>query len=150
MEINLINDNLLNFYTIRVIILWIIGLIVMTFNLINKNLIGMTLMFMLTTISWIGFIIVHIYPKYFYFPVNNYYMTGKELFITDILLHQLPWFIHLVLLKVGFWSFDKTMIPIALIINLIYLLFYLLQVNPFKIYLHNMKMKHKKHKKYKK
>ena len=136
MKINLLKDNLLNFYTIRVIILWIIGLIVMSLNLFNKNLIGMTLMFMLVTISWIGFIIVHIYPKYFYFPVNNYYMTERELIVTDLLLHQLPPIIHLILLKVGFWTFDKTMIPIAIILNLIYFLIYLVQVNPYKIYLH--------------
>jgi hypothetical protein len=136
MEINLLKDNLLNFYTIRVIILWIIGLIVMSLNLFNKNLIGMTLMFMLVTISWMGFIIVHIYPKYFYFPVNNYYMRRGELIATDLLLHQLPWFIHLILLRIGFWTFDKTMIPIAIILNLIYLLVYLMQVNPYKIYLH--------------
>lgn len=136
MVINLLKDNLLNFYTIRVIILWIIGLIVMSLNLFNKNLIGMTLMFMLVTISWMGFIIVHIYPKYFYFPVNNYYMKGGELIITDLLLHQLPPIIHLILLKVGFWTFDKTMIPMAIIINLIYFLVYLMQVNPYKIYLH--------------
>ena len=108
----------------------------MSLNLFNKNLIGMTLMFMLVTISWIGFIIVHIYPKYFYFPVNNYYMKGGELIITDLLLHQLPPIIHLILLKVGFWTFDKTMIPMAIILNLIYFLVYLMQVNPYKIYLH--------------
>jgi hypothetical protein len=108
----------------------------MSLNLFNKNLIGMTLMFMLTTISLIGFIIVHIYPKYFYFPVNKYYMRGGELIVTDLLLHQLPSIIHLALLKVGFWTFDKTMIPLAIIINLIYLLVYLMQVNPYKIYLH--------------
>jgi hypothetical protein len=136
MIINLLKDNLMNFYTIRVITLWIIGLIVMSLNLFNKNLIGMTLMFMLVTISWIGFIIVHIYPKYFYFPVNNYYMRGRELIATDLLLHQLPPIIHLILLKVGFWTFDKTMIPIAIILNLIYFLIYLMQVNPYKIYLH--------------
>jgi hypothetical protein len=135
MEINLLKDNLLNFYTIRVIILWIIGLIVMSLNLFNKNLIGMTLMFMLVTISWMGFIIVHIYPTYFYFPVNNYYMKGKELIATDLLLHQLPPIIHLILLRIGFWKFDKTMIPIAIILNLIYFLVYLMQVNPYKIYL---------------
>lgn len=136
MVFNLLKDNLLNFYTIRVIILWIIGLIVMSLNLFNKNLIGMTLMFMLVTISWIGFIIVHIYPRYFYFPVNNYYMRGRELIGIDLLLHQLPPIIHLILLKVGFWTFDKTMIPMAIIINLIYFLVYLMQVNPYKIYLH--------------
>jgi hypothetical protein len=136
MIINLLKDNLLNFYTIRVIILWIIGLIVMSLNLFNKNLIGMTLMFMLVTISWIGFIIVHIYPKYFYFSVNNYYMRGRELIATDLLLHQLPPIIHLILLRIGFWKFDKTMIPMAIILNLIYFLIYLIQVNPYKIYLH--------------
>lgn len=136
MEINLLNDNLFNFYTTRVIILWILGLIAMYFNLFNKNLIGITLMFMLLTISLIGFIIVHIYPTYFYFPVNNYYMRGRELIATDILFHQLPPIIHIILLKIGFWKFDKTIIPIAVIINLIYLLIYLLQVNPYKIYLH--------------
>jgi hypothetical protein len=63
-------------------------------------------------------------------------MRGGELIGIDLLLHQLPPIIHLILLRIGFWKFDKTMIPMAIIINLIYFLVYLMQVNPYKIYLH--------------
>ncbi len=138
MLVNLLKDNLLNFYTIRVIILWIISLVYLFIsnNMWYKNLVGITMLFMLSIISWIGFTLVHIYPKYFYFPVNNYYMKGKEIIIFDILLHQLPFFIQLILLKLGVWSFNKSMIPLAIMINLIYFLIYILQVNPYKIYLH--------------
>jgi hypothetical protein len=132
--VNLLKENLLNFYTIRVLIIWIIGIILMYFNLC-KNLFGLTLLFMLINISLIGFIMTYIYPKYFYFPINNYYIKDKELYIVDLLFHHLPLISHLILLKINFWSFNKNLIPYAILINLLFFEIYILQINPFNIYI---------------
>lgn len=132
--LDLFKENLLNFYTVRVILVWIIGLILIYFNLFSQyynNLIGITLLFMLITISIIGFIMTYIYPKYFYLPVNNYYLKNKELYITDLLVHHLPLIIHLILLR----SFDKNLILYAILINLLFFGLYILQINPFDIYI---------------
>jgi len=132
--LDLFKENLLNFYTVRVIIIWFIGIILIYFNLF-KNLFGLTLLFMLITISIIGFIMTYIYPKYFYFPINNYYMKDKEAYIIDLLVHHLPLIIHLILLKINFWTFNANLIPSAILINLLFFGVYILQINPFDIYI---------------
>ncbi len=134
--IDLFKENLLNFYSVRVLLVWIIGVILIYFNLF-KNLFGLTLLFMLITISIIGFIMTYIYPNYFYFPVNNYYLKNTELYITDLLVHHLPLIIHLILLKINFWSFNKNLISFAILINLLFFGIYILQINPFDIYIRN-------------
>jgi hypothetical protein len=90
---------------------------------------------MLINISIIGFIITYIYPKYFYFPINNYYMKDKEAYIIDLLVHHLPLIIHLILLKINFWTFNANLIPSAILINLLFFEVYILQINPFNIYI---------------
>ncbi len=140
-SVDLLKENLLNFYTVRVLSLWVIGLLYFCISRNNnttRNLIGLTLLFMLITISVIGFIIFHIYPKYIYFPNNQYYLEDqKSLLWMNLLLHQLPLIIHLVLLYYGIWHwhFNKTLILGAILLNLIFLLIYILFVNPFDVYI---------------
>jgi hypothetical protein len=141
-------EKLLNFYTVRVLVLWFIGLLYFWISSDNRirNTIGLTLLFMLIKISIIGFVIFHIYPRYIYFPVNKYYVEdSKSLFWIDLLLHQLPLIIHLVLLYYGVWNFDKKLILVAMLLNTIFFIIYLLFVNPFDIYIprkaQNIKLK---------
>jgi hypothetical protein len=138
-SLDLLKENLFNFYTVRVLLLWIIGLIYFSISRNNNklftNLIGLTLLFMLIIISIIGFIICHIYPRYIYFPNNEYYLDdNKSLFLMDLLLHQLPLIIHLVLLYYGVWHFDKTLVLAAMLLNSIFFIIYILFVNPFNVY----------------
>lgn len=96
---------------------------------------------MLIIVSIGGFILTHIYPKYIYLKKINLLIKGKEAFRLDIILHQLPLIIYLCFLYYNkiYISFNRNLLGLALLINILILDIYLLYVNPFDIYLPNIK-----------
>ena len=132
----LLDPRWFDFYTIRVLVISIIAeiIIISTSNNYIKNLLGMIILFMLSTISIIGAILVYIYPKYMNIPLLKYKLTGNELIIMDIFFHQLPLLIHLLLLSNKFWAFNIIYLEPSIIINLCFLIIYLIKINPFEIY----------------
>ncbi len=134
----------LDFYTIRVIIAFIIIEIIIlwlslqstsTYNKKIIKILGVTILIGLCVISIMGFIIVYIYPRYIYLPILDYKLTGNKLILMDTFYHQLPLIIHLFLLMKKYWEFDTKYLKYGIIFNLIYLIIYLLNINPYKIYL---------------
>jgi hypothetical protein len=125
-----------NFYTIRVLVFSIIAeiIILSTSNRYIKNFLGMIILFMLFTISIVAAILVYIYPKYMNIPLLQYKLVGNELRVMDLFLHQMPLIIHVLLLSNKFWTFNMQYIVPAIIINLCFLILYLVKVNPFEIY----------------
>jgi hypothetical protein len=89
---------------------------------------------MLFTISIVAAILVYIYPKYMNIPLLQYKLVGNELRVMDLFLHQMPLIIHVLLLSNKFWTFNMQYIVPAIIINLCFLILYLVKVNPFEIY----------------
>ena len=80
---------------------------------------------MLNIVSVIGFIMTYIYPKYFYIKDINLLIKGKQAKILDFLLDQIPLIIYLILLYYNYWSFLKKLLPIAILINIIFIYNYL-------------------------
>ncbi len=135
---NYIKENLFIFYSIWGFTLWLIGTLIITSGILSKywnNLIGLSLLVMLIFINIIAFIIVHIYPKYLYFPNTNHYAKCSELYLIDIITHHLPLIINLILLYYGIWNYDSKLLLNAIIINLSILMVYLFLYNPFKVYI---------------
>ena len=133
-------ENLLRFYSIWGFTLWLIGTLIITSNVLSKywtNLIGITILFMLIFINIIAIIIVHIYPRYLYFPITKHYAKCSELYLIDIITHHIPLIITLVLLYFGIWNYDSNLIINAIIINLSIFMVYLFLFNPFTVYLRN-------------
>ena len=137
--------NFLDFYTIWSHIILIISIIMILLfkNFINKyykNLLALTILIMLIIVSIGGFILTRIYPKYFYLKKINLLIKGKEAFIVDIIFHQIPLIIYLgFLYYYNYLGFSKTLLGLAVLINIIILDIYLLYVNPFDIYLPKIK-----------
>lgn len=133
----LLDSRWLNFYTIRVLIITIIAEIIIIFTSNNyvRDFLGMIIFFMLFIISFIGGILVYIYPRYIDIPLLKYKLVGNELKIMDLFFHQLPLIIHLLLLSNKVWNFKKMYLEQAIIINLCFLIIYLINVNPFKVYM---------------
>jgi hypothetical protein len=132
----LLDTRWFNFYTIRVLFISIIAeiIIITTSNRYIKDFLGMIILFMLFTISIVAAILVYIYPKYINIPLLQYKLVGNELRTMDLFFHQMPLIIHLFLLNYKFWSFNTQYIVPAIIINLCFLIIYLVKVNPFEIY----------------
>jgi hypothetical protein len=133
-----IKENLFRFYSIWGLCLWLIGTLIITSGILSKywnNLIGISLLVILIFINIVAVIIVHIYPKYLYFPVNNHYAKCYELYFIDIITHHLPLIITLLLLYFGIWNYDSNLIINAISINLCIFMVYLFLYNPFKVYL---------------
>jgi hypothetical protein len=145
MENKIVKLNFLDFYTVWSYIILIISIIMILLfkNLINtyKNLIALTVLIMLIIVSIGGFILTHIYPKYIYLEKINLLIRGKDAFILDIILHQTPLIIYLGFLYYNkkYISFSRNLLGLALLINILILDIYLLYVNPFDIYLPNIK-----------
>ena len=134
-----IKENLFIFYSIWGFTLWLIGTLIITSGILSKywnNLIGISLLVMLIFINIVAVIIVHIYPKYLYFPITNHYAKCSELYLIDIITHHLPLIITLLLLYFGIWNYDSNLIINAISINLCIFMIYLFLYNPFKVYLH--------------
>ena len=132
-------ENLFIFYSIWGFTLWLIGTLIITSGILSKywnNLIGISLLVMLIFINIVALIIVHIYPKYLYFPITNHYAKCYELYLIDIITHHLPLIITLLLLYFDIWNYDSNLIINAISINLLIFMVYLFLYNPFKVYLH--------------
>jgi hypothetical protein len=131
-------DNIwLDFYTFRTLIIWCIYLITISIFSVsnyNKNLFGLVLLILIITISVGGIFIVYIYPKYIYSPLLDYVFKGKELITLDIIFHQLPLLIHILLMLNGYWSFSSNLLLESIIISLIWIIVYISFVNPFNVY----------------
>lgn len=137
---NYTKENLLRFYSIWGVLIWLSVTIFLISHKLSKywnNLIGMSLLFMLIFINIIAIIIVHIYPKYLYFPITKHYAKCSELYFIDIITHHTPLIITLVLLYYGIWNYDSNLIINAIIINLSIFMVYLFLFNPFTVYLPN-------------
>ncbi len=135
------NNSWLDFYTIRTLIIWCIYLIIISLFSIsnyNKNLFGQVLLILIITISLGSIFIVYIYPKYIYLPLLNYVVKDNELIILDIIFHQIPLLIHILLMLNGYWSFSSNLLLESIIISLIWILVYILYVNPFNVYFCNI------------
>jgi hypothetical protein len=131
-------DNLFIFYSIWGFCIWLMGTLILSSKIVSKywiNLIGITLLILLIFINIMAFIIVHIYPKYLYFPINNHYAKCSELYLIDITTHHFPLIIHLILLYYGIWKFDLDLLLNGLIINVCIFMTYLFLYNPFKVYI---------------
>ena len=128
--------SLFKFYTFWSNLLFVLSLIFMVFlkKTYYLNLIYLIIFVMLNIVSVIGFILTYIYPKYLYVKDINLLIEGKEATILDFLFHQLPLIIYLILLYYNYWSFSKKLLPIAILINILFLNTYLLYFNPFNIY----------------
>lgn len=132
------NQSWLDFYTIRGLLLWILGtIIILTCSISNyfRDFIGTSILILLLTISIIGFILVYIYPRYIYLPIPQYFLKDRKLRLMDLVLHQTPLSIHLLLMLKGYWELSKGVILDSILFNLCWLIFYLLFNNPFNIYL---------------
>ena len=129
--------SLFKFYTFWSNLLFILSLIFMMFlkKTYYLNLIYLIIFVMLNIVSVIGFILTYIYPKYFYIKDINLLIEGKQAKTLDLIIHQIPLIIYLILLYYNYWSFSKKLLPIAILINIIFLDTYLLYFNPFNIYL---------------
>lgn len=129
--------NLFKFYTFWSNLLFILSLIFIMFFKKTHYLsfIYLIIFVMLIIVSINGFILIYIYPKYLYVKDINLLIEGKEATILDFLFHQLPLIIYLILLYYNYWNFSKKLLPIAILINIIFLNAYLLYFNPFNIYL---------------
>ena len=146
MENKIVKLNFLDFYTVWSYIILIISIIMILLfknfiNSYNKNLLALTVLITLIIVSVGGFILTHIYPKYIYLKKINLLITGKDAFILDIILHQIPLIIYVWFLYYNkiYISFYKNLLGLALLINILILDIYLLYVNPFDIYLPNIK-----------
>ena len=142
MENKIVKLNFLDFYTVWSYIILIISIIMILLfknfiNSYNKNLLALTVLITLIIVSVGGFILTHIYPKYIYLKKINLLITGKDAFILDIILHQIPLIIYVWFLYYNkiYISFYKNLLGLALLINILILDIYLLYVNPFDIYL---------------
>ncbi len=142
-----LKENLFIFYSIWGFSIWLIFTLLLTSNILPfywNNLIGLSLVLMFIFINIIAIIIVHIYPKYLYFPINNHYAKYGELYLIDIMTHHLPLIITLILLYYGIWNYDSKLILNAIVINLFIIMTYLLLYNPFEVYLPLTKLESKK------
>ena len=132
------SHNWFDFYTIRTLTIWSIYILIMMFCTYNnnywKNLFGLVLLILLITISLGSIFIVYIYPKYIYLPLLNYTIKGNELYIVDIVFHQIPLILHVLAMMNHYWVFSPNLLQISIIISLIWIIMYLLFVNPFNIY----------------
>jgi hypothetical protein len=134
----LLQFNYTDYYTHRTHILWIISLIIIlsgAFSQRYRDLIGLTLLIMLGLVSLCGFFLTYIYPRYIYLEKSNFTIKGWILRFLDLLFHQIPLVIHVVLLKKGYWVYENSLLMNAILINIISLIFFVLFVNPFKIYM---------------
>ncbi len=132
------SHNWLDFYTIRGLVLWILGTIIIISCPISnyfKDLIGMIILILLLTISIVGFIIAYIYPCYMYVPILQYLFKGNELKLIDLVFHQTPLAIHLLLLYNGYWKISYNVFYESIIFNLCWFIIYIMFHNPFEIYL---------------
>ena len=129
--------NLFKFYTFWSNLLFILSLIFIMFfkKTYYLSFIYLIIFVMLIIVSINGFILTYIYPKYLYVKDINLLIEGKEATILDFLFHQLSLIIYLILLYYNYWNFSKKLLPIAILINIIFLNTYLLYFNPFDIYL---------------
>lgn len=132
------SNNHFDFYTIRTLTIWSIYiLIILLFNFNNnywKNLFGLVILILLITVSLGSIFIVYIYPKYIYVPLLNYILQGNELYIIDIIFHHIPLILHVLLMLNNYWVFSYDLLHNSIIISLIWIIVYLLFVNPFNIY----------------
>jgi hypothetical protein len=134
----LLQFNYTDYYTHRTHMLWIISLIIIlsgTFSQKTRDLIGLTMLIMLVLVSFCGFFLTYIYPKYIYLEKSNFVIKGLLLNGLDLLFHHVPLIIHLVLLKKGYWNLEPGLLMTAILINIISLIFFVLFVNPFKMYM---------------
>ena len=79
------------------------------------------------TVAFLGFILTYIYPKQITLKPLNYVIKGDKLQIVDLICHQLPFIIFLVM-------YDKNIKPDSLLFASITILVYIILFNPFKIY----------------
>ena len=132
------SHNHFDFYTIRTLAIWSIYILILLLFKFNNNywinLFGLVILILLITISLGSIFIVYIYPKYIYLPLLNYILKGNELYIIDILFHHIPLILHVLLMMNKYWVFSYDLLPNSIIISLIWIIVYLLFVNPFNIY----------------
>ncbi len=134
----LLQFNYTDYYTHRTHILWIISLIIIlscSFNGKYNDLIGLIMLIMLGLVSAVGFFLTYIYPRYIYIEKSNFVIKGYYLKILDLLFHHVPLIIHIILLKKGYWKYQSKLLMIAILINVISLILFVLFVNPFKMYM---------------
>lgn len=134
----LLQFNYTDYYTHRTHILWIISLIIILSGVFTnqyRDLIGLTMLIMLVLVSFCGFFLTYIYPRYIYLEKSNFTIKGWFLRLLDLVFHHVPLIIHIVLLNKGYWYFEQRLLMSAILINIISLIFFVLFVNPFKIYM---------------
>ena len=126
------SHNWMDFYTIRTLTLWTMYILIILLFKINsnywKNLFGLILLILLITISLGSIFIVYIYPKYIYLPLLDYLIKGNELYIVDIIFHQIPLILHILLMMNNYWIFSYQLLPTSFVISLIWIILYLLFV----------------------
>lgn len=86
-----------------------------------------SLLFLSIIVSIVGFIITYIYPKELKIPYLNLIIKGIHLKLFDLLCHQVPLILLLIL-------YDKKIKNDNLIFALVIIVLYLLFNNPIKIY----------------
>ena len=113
--------SLFKFYTFWSNLLFVLSLIFMVFlkKTYYLNLIYLIIFVMLNIVSVIGFILIYIYPKYFYIKDINLLIEGKQAKILDFIIHQIPLIIYLILFYYNYWSFSKKLLAIAILINML-------------------------------
>lgn len=130
--------NYKDYYTIRTLILWIISLIIILtgiFSQKSRDFIGLTMLIMLGIVSFGGFFITYIYPRYVYVAKYNLTFKGWLLRTLDLFFHHAPLIIHIMLLKKGYWNYEPSFLMYTILINIASLILFVLFVNPFEIYM---------------
>ncbi len=130
--------NYTDYYTIRTLGLWILSLFIIITGIFTQTIrdfIGLTMLIMLGIVSFCGFFITYIYPRYVYVAKYNVTFKGWLLRTLDLFFHHAPVIIQLLLLKKGYWNYDSSLLMNAILINVISLIFFVFFVNPFKIYM---------------
>lgn len=125
------------YFTAWSFIFWIIGTILIIKGY-YPDFIGTLLLYTLTTVSIIGFIITYIHPRYNYLRTKDkkfgFYLSGIPLMCIDLLFHQIPLITHMVYHQAGYWKYyTKSYYPI--IVYAMIMLCYMICQNPFDIYL---------------